>query len=258
MAALVTLLLYAPVLGQMSDLRGGLSATSPDQPRLLGAEGLHLLLQMGGAWSGWAALPGLIAAAAAAALGVRTAGQRRVVALCGLGLVVYVTAVLAGGMWSYARFALFAWPLAALLIGAGIDVLWGRWPTASIALAATTLAAWSADLVLRPAKQPLRDAAEYIHDHGGTGSSVLVVDLAHSVFTMYGRGLELTFSHFHGRDIAARLAESRPQWVVIYYPRSVKPETYGTIEAAGYAQVQRFAGWVDWTNGDVLVWARGE
>src|SRR5262249_28451782 len=61
LAASITITLYAPVLPSMLAARGMFTATDPNQPTILGSEGLHALLQLGGSWYWWAAIPGLIA-----------------------------------------------------------------------------------------------------------------------------------------------------------------------------------------------------
>jgi hypothetical protein len=254
-AAALSALLYAPLLREMMGLRSGLAATTADQPRLLGAEGVHLVWQMGGAWAWWAALPGLAVVTLGAARGLATPARRRVALLAGLGLVPYVALVLAAGTWSYARFALFAWPAAALLLAAGLDAAWRRRRGAGLAVLAILLAGWATDLITRPPKQPLRDAAEYIAAQGGARPRVLAVGLAHGVFSVYAARMDLTVSLGHGSDIDDKLAESRPRWVVVYYPRSVPQRTYAALRAAGFTEAVRFEGWVDWGNGDVVVWS---
>ena len=41
-----------------------------------------------------------------------------------------------------------------------------------------------------------------------------------------------------------------------YYPNHVSEANYKLLEDRGFMQVQRFRGWVDWNNGDVLVYRR--
>ncbi len=60
-AAVLTLTLYAPAIPDLLNARGIYVASSGDEPGLLGPEGWHALLQLGGSWYAWVAWPGLIA-----------------------------------------------------------------------------------------------------------------------------------------------------------------------------------------------------
>ena len=40
----------------------------------------------------------------------------------------------------------------------------------------------------------------------------------------------------------------------MYYPNSVSDDNYTLLDERGYEMVERFPGWADWTNGDVLVY----
>jgi hypothetical protein len=255
LAAVITVTLYAPVVPQVLAIRDTFTVSGDHQPTLLGPEGLHTLLQLGGAWYAWAALPGLVLLAIGFGAGIRKTRLRETIAVSWLGLPVYLVVVIATQQWMYARFALFAIPGAMLLMATGLVALhqWRR-PAALVAGAAV-LAVSIADLVVRPPKQPLRDAADFVAATG-EGQRVVVVGLHHQVFEVYAQGMNVTYSLQHGRDLEERLRADTPFWVVLYYPESVADETLTLLEVLGFEQIAQFDGWVDWSNGDVLVYRR--
>ncbi len=264
LAAALTLALYAPALPDLLRGRGTYVSSRGDEPGVFGPEGWHALLQLGGSWDPWAAIPGLALFATGIAVAFRRGADPRIrtaLAVSLAGLPIFVLAVWLGGSWMYARFALFALPGAALAMAAGFEAIlaWNR--TAVLAAAIAVLAASAADLGLRPAKQPLRDAAAYVRAERGEGEPILVVGLAHPVMDLYLGELGPAHSPFHGADLPRQLDLVRPAWIVLYYPNHVGPDNYALLEARGYSLVRRFRGWVDWSNhdwsnGDVLVYRR--
>jgi hypothetical protein len=171
------------------------------------------------------------------------------------GLPVCIAAILLGGTWVYARFLLFALPGSLLLIAGGIERLWSWRRAAGLAAAAVMLLAAAGDLVTLPPKQPLRDAVQLVASEAEAGDPVLAVGLAHRVLDIYAGDLVLTYSLRHGEDLRRQL-NVQPGWIILYYPNSVAPETYALIERTGFVPAARFEGWVDWDNGDVLVFRR--
>ena len=112
-----------------------------------------------------------------------------------------------------------------------------------------------ADLVVRPARQPLRDAAAYVRANATSPGPRVVVGIAHHVVSVYGQGLDLHLSPFHGRDtLAADLDRVQPEWVIMLYPRSVDARALETLEERGYRVVETLPGWVDWGGGEVDIW----
>lgn len=265
LGASIALTLYAPMLPAMLASRGMFAAQSATQPTIIGPEGLHALLQMGGSWNWWAAIPGLflvalglisIAIKRSTPEGRETASVAVEVAVTGLPLMVIAVAL--SGTWVYARFMLFALPGAMLLIALGIDGLW-RWKSAAAYVTISALALFSvADLAIRPPKQPLRDAVEYIAAQRSHDDRILAIGLAHEVLRIYAHDMNLTYSLRHGADLPQKLVSVRPRWIIVEYPRSVRPETYELILRAGFTRAARFHGWVDWTNGDIVVYQRNE
>jgi 4-amino-4-deoxy-L-arabinose transferase-like glycosyltransferase len=267
-AAVITITLYSPMIPQMLDARGMFSATQIDQPTILSPEGWHALLQLGGSWCWWAAIPGLalFTVGLFAILGKTSEtsdagapsreGANIVVELAMLGLPLMLIVVALSGTWMYARFTLFALPGAMLLIALGLDAIW-RWRIVAGAIAMAIVSGVStADLSIRPPKQPLRNAADYVRAHRAPNDRTLVVGLAHEVLRIYDGDLKLSYSFHHGADLMERLARIHPQWIVVEYPRSVSPETYDLIKHAGFSEVAHFHGWADWNNGDIVVYRR--
>jgi len=257
LAALITLALYAPVIPEMLAQRGMYTAARGDEPLVFGAEGWHALLQLGGSWYPWDAWPG-IALAVIGFVGTAPKGDSprpgHAVAITLLGLPIFLVVVLATGTWMYSRFALFSVPGAVLLMALGLEALARRNRLVALAAGAVVLAASAADLALRPPKQPLRDAAAYVDARRADAEPVLVVGLAHQVLDLYLDGLE--YSLPHGADLDEKLNEPSPAWVVLYYPNHVSADGYALLDQLGFVEQQRFHGWVDWGNGDVIVYQK--
>ncbi len=257
LAAVMTATLYSPALPDALGIRATLEATGADhQPSLLGAEGVHAVLGLGGSWYGWAAAGGLLLGAVGLAAAVRDAGERRVVAAALLGLPLFAVSVAVLDTWMYARFTLFAFPGAVLLMARGIEVAWRRKRVLGLVVLGLLAAFGGADLGLRPAKQPLREAAEYVRAAREPDERVLVIGLGHRVMDAYGADLGLAYSLRHGVDLAEKLRSVDPVWVILYYPAHVAADRYGLLAERGYRLQERFRGWVDWGNGDVLVYEK--
>ncbi len=258
LAAALSIALYAPAVPDFWRHRGLYAAAGADQPSVLGAEGWHTLLQLGGSWYVWAALPGL-ALFVIGLLGGRTESNRGprlgdAAAVTLLGLPIFLLVVVMSGSWMYARFALLSLPGAVLLMAAGLETLL-RWrPAAGLAAGAMVLAAAVADLATRPAKQPLRDAANDVRSGRVDGEAILVVGLAHRVLDVYLGDLDPQYSLLHGVDLDEKIAATNPTWIILYYPQSVGVKAYAALAANGFTEHARFRGWVDWTNGDVIVY----
>jgi hypothetical protein len=43
---------------------------------------------------------------------------------------------------------------------------------------------------------------------------------------------------------------------VLYYPNHVSADGYAALDRRGFVESRRFRGWVDWDNGDVLVYRK--
>jgi hypothetical protein len=269
LAGLVTLALYAPVIPEMLAQRSMYTAARGDEPLVLGTEGWHTLLQLGGSWYPWDAWPGLALVVMGTVTFFRSPKKgdcppfaqegdcprpRDAVAITLLGLPIFLVVVAASGTWMYARFALFSLPGAVLLMALGLEALVRRNRIVALAAGAVVLAASAADLALRPSKQPLRDAAAYVSARRADPETVLVVGLAHQVMDLYLD--RVAYSLQHGADLERKLAETDPDWVVVYYPNHVSADRWSLLDQSGFVEAPRFHGWVDWDDGDVIVYRK--
>ena len=260
LAAAASIALYAPALRDMLSHIGMYHAARGDEPSVFATEGSHALWQLGGSWYAWAAWPGLLAAIIGLVVLVRNTQTvpREIAAAALLGLPIFLVTVVVAGSWMYARFTLFALPGAVLLTAVGVDELW-RWKrVAGLTALAMVIGFSAADLIVRPAKQPLRDAATYVRSNRADDEAVLVIGLAHRVMDIYLGDLQPQYSLHHGANLFEKLRDVNPEWIVLYYPKHVSQEQYEMLEQGGYTLVKRFDGWVDWGNGDVLVYRKQE
>lgn len=255
LAAGMTATLLAPLLPDAVRSAAMFRSAGGGEPKVLGLEGWHVLLQLGGSWSWWAAAPGLALGAIGFAAARRDSRAWPVLAASMLGLAIMMIALLAAGSWMYARFALFAMPGAAVLMAIGFDRLW-RWRRGAAALAAAVVVGgWMIDLAMRPPKQPLREAADFARATFGESAPGLVIELRHQALDPYLSGMTIAYSLHHGADVEHQLAARPPAWIIIVYPRSVAADRFDRIERE-FDLLRRFRGWVDWDNGDVLVFGR--
>lgn len=263
LAASISVTLYSTMIPTMLASRSMFAAVRDTQPTILGPEGWHAVLQLGGSWYWWAAIPGL----AAMVLGlILCTGRKRdtaignelsinrIIELSLIGLPLMLIVVALSGTWMYARFTLFAWLGAVLLMTVGVSWLWDRQRTLGMIVLGAVAICSLADLAVRPPKQPLRDAADFVREHRMQEDRLLVIGLAHPVLRLYADDLNLTYTYRHGVDLAQQLLRVRPTWIIVEYPSSVSRDTYDLLARAGYERAVSFPGWVDWTNGDVLVY----
>lgn len=259
LAGILTITLYAPAIPDLINLRSTFITSSDSQPGVIGIEGLHSLLQLGGSWYFWAAWPGLIILIFGIIYTFKktTSSIIREICLASLlGLPIFLVAILALDSWMYARFALFSLPGAILLIAIGLEQIYKRNKIFSIAALTLIIGLGISDLLLRPSKQPLRDAAVFIANNQAQGDDVLVIGLAHQVMSVYKFELNLTYSMQHGVDLKEKLNALRPQWIILYYPKHLTKQRSELLQNKGYEISQQFKGWVDWGNGDVVVYKK--
>ncbi len=173
-----------------------------------------------------------------------------------LGLPLMLIVVAFAGSWMYARFTLFALPGAILVIAFGLDALCDRKRIHALFALLLLFAFSIGDLTVRPAKQPLHEAASYVQNQIQPGERVLVIGLAHRVMEMYRGELEFSYSLFHGRDLSDDLDRAQPTWIILMYPNHVSAENKSLLNAQGFTKAQHFRGWVDWGNGDILIYRK--
>ena len=261
LAAVWTMTLYAPVLPAILRIRESFGGRA-DTPTVLGIEGWHTALQFGGSWYAWAAAPGIalgllgLATALRAPSGGNMPSPRGSVALTLLGLPIMMGLLHVLDSWMYARFALFMLPGAAMTIAIGLDAAWRRRRPAAIAAGVILLAAWTADGVVRPAKQPLREAAWFVTERAEEDEPVLVIGLRHEVLRAYAGPWEMRFARDHGADLDSAMLAAPVRLAVISYPKKVPTEVSARLHAEGFRPLATWPGWLDWGHGDVEVWGR--
>lgn len=255
LSAVLTLALYAPVIPAMLAIRETFGS-SGETPGVLGVEGWHTLLALGGSWYWWAGIPGLAAFLLGLSATSRDDNGTSIAVASLLGLPLFIATVLVLESWMYARFALFVIPGAIVMMSLGLETIWRRHRAAGIALLTVIIGVSIADLIARPPKQPLREAATYV-DEQSPHTPVLVVGLYHEVLSVYGGDLDLRYTGLHGQDFS-RAADAHPsaRWLVLYYEHNVSDAALAAIRSRGFEFDRRFPGWADWTNGDVVVMRR--
>lgn len=267
LGGVLAITLYAPLIPGLLAWRSNFAAASPDQPRIIGPEGLHALMQLGGAWTWKAAIVGLLAFGGGLIAAMRQGSDdaRRVqphavlsLSLVGIGLMLAVVAV--SGTWLYARFMLFVMPGAMLAMAMGVDAAWRKRIELGIAAMASIVVAGFVEVISLPPKQPLREAVEFVKQRMREGDRVLAVGVAHDVLRIYDYDMELNIanSFMLGRDLEAKLETVQPRWVFVEYPLRVPADRYQVLAAHGYREVARLDGWADWGHGDVLIFSQSE
>lgn len=256
LGAILTLTLYAPVIPQILSIRETFVATEGNEPRIFGPEGVHALLQLGGSWYWWCSVVGfwLFVRGLVSATTSKTLQTPAVLSLLGLPLMLIVVAI--AGSWMYARFTFFALPGAILIMACGLDALWDRKRVLALFALLLIVASSIGDLTARPPKQPLREAATYLQNQIQPGERVLVIGLAHRVMDMYRGEMDFSYSLFHGRDLPDDLARTKPTWIILMYPNHVSAENKTLLNKQGFTETQFFRGWVDWGNGDILIYRK--
>ena len=252
-----TLLVISPFLPDLITLRREFSASDGDEPSLFGVEGQQAILQLGGSWFWWAAIPGIALAAVGITESSRWPRLRIATLAAAAGLIVAFTLLFAGGGWVYARFLLFLIPVGTLLIAAGIRGLAYLPNRPELAIMAAMLlgGCWLTDLTTRSERQPIRDGVEYLIATTPPGTLAWSIGLGDDVADYYATGRDLTLRSVSG--LGVRLNPDSllggPDHIIMLYPDLVTPEVRDLLMNAGFKEGKRFPGWLDWGKGDVLI-----
>jgi hypothetical protein len=255
-AALLAAALYSPALPDMLAIRSEFKAADGNEPTLLSAQGTMMVEMLGGTWTWWASLASLPLLVA----GIAAARKQRslAVALC-LAMGGVLVALLAPllNSWLYARFLTFMVPAVALTVGAGGALLVARWPRAGAALSGLAACTWVASLLLLPARQPLREAVDYIAQHRQPQDAAVAIGLPDEVQQFYAHAHQLSIpgTGAYGAHLGEALRAARPQWVLMLYPKSMPAQVHDALRQSGYQAVARFPGWIDQGNGETAVFA---
>ena len=265
LAGITSITLLAPLLPDLLRIRSEFQALDGTEPTIFSAEGIHVLLGIGGAWTPLASLPG-IGLLIIGFFGARRDPTRRMpLAVTLLGLPILVIGTEIGGSWMYARFALFALPGIFLVITLGaFDVarfLRQRDANAmrvnrALFLGAFAIAAlWTESLASLPQKQPIRDGVFFIRNQDPSISEIVSLGLADNVASYYGILAGMNVQSVGVGGVTIDKVSTNIQWMIVLYPQSIAVGVRKVLNE-NWTLVETFPGWVDWGNGDVLVYRR--
>lgn len=257
LGAVSTVVVLSPLLPDLLAMRGEFSASDGNEPTLFGVEGFHALLQLGGSWTWWASIPGGVLGVFGL-IGMCRGPQGRVaLAMLALGGVVAVVLIGLAESWLYARFLFFMVAPASLAMAMGLRSMR---PRAAMFVAIMVCGVWTVSLAMRGPKQPiyqgLEAAAHAVQAAHASDGRVLSIGLVDDVAAYYARpfDLHLQSTGVLGEDLGDLAAA--PDVALMLYPNLVSEHVMGQLHDAGYREIARFSGWLDWGDGDVVVLER--
>ena len=260
LAAATTLMVLSPILPDLLRQRSEFIALDGDEPSWFGPEGWHAVLGLGGSWTWWAAVPGLLLAGFGTTEILRWPRLRSAVLAGIAGGIVILIITLGAQSWIYARFLVFMVVPMGLLIAAalrGIGDFEHRGILGPI-VAVLLFAIWTTSvLTLRP-KQPIREAVTELRTLTGPDASAWSVGLPEDVAAFYtlGQGPQLMRTGLLGSDLDARALAVGPDHLLMLYPSRVSTEVLDLLRDAGFTIHREYEGWLDWTHGNVAIWTR--
>ena len=256
-AALLTLLVYAPILPAMFAIRSEFRSLDGNEPTLIGPEGWMMLLSIGGSWKVWASLAALPLVVAGAAAATRDARLRTALILSLGGTVLALAFPLFLGSWLYARFLAFTVPGIALLLAAGFLEINDRKPGAARVIALLVGSAWIASLATLGPRQQIREAVMYVASHRTPTEGAFAVGLPDDVHQWYAVPLRVDMpgSGPYGSALEERLRDPAAAWAVLFYPRTLTTAA-NQLRDAGFVEEARFPGWIDAGGGEIIVLRR--
>ena len=257
MAALLTLLVYAPILSAMFAIRSEFRALDGNEPTLIGPEGWMMLLSIGGAWKVWASLAALPLVVAGLAAATRDTRLRTALVLSLGGTVLALAFPLFLGSWLYARFLAFTMPGIALLLAAGFLEINARTPRAARVIALLVASAWIASLATLGPRQQIREAVMYVARHRTPTEGAFAVGLPDDVHQWYAvpLGIDMPGSGPYGTALQQHLHDPAAAWAVLLYPRTLTAAA-DQLREAGFVEEARFPGWIDAGGGEIIVLRR--
>lgn len=263
LAAVMTATLLAPTLPELWEGSGAFRALDADQPLLLGREGRWAGLGLGGSWTYFGGLCGLLLVAIGLTGAKGDSAIGRGLLVCGLPLVVAVVLVLLLGTWIYARFLILGLPFTLLAITAGFHRVGHRSPLAACGLGVLLSAGWTTDLWYRyqVPRQPVREIMAQIPDNDRRIAVIGVVDFP-IVLSWYVEDPQRIIDAGRLLNENEELLESSSiEWVVIGYPKKTIPD-WDTRRALlpgdeklvdGFEIVDFQPGWIDEDGSMVLL-----
>jgi len=275
MAGVVAAVLLSPLLGDVLATRQDYVRTDAAQPSVFSREGYEAITGLTLSWSRWfvTAAPVLSALAIVGVAMVMRARDettkraRRMLAPFALALALALVLPPILGAWTYARFTLFALPIGLVAVALALEASSLSRKASSLSrkrrapIQAIVIGAVALDALLSIAfyrvKQPIRDAVEIVAAQRGAQDQVATIGLPDNAVAFYARqfGFDAAPTGFLGKDLAAVVERSRPEFVVVLYPDRLAPETFATLDAA-FDRTHRLEGWADWGHGDVEIWRR--
>ena len=260
LAAATTLMVLSPILPDLLRQRSEFIALDGDEPSWFGPEGWHAVLGLGGSWTWWSALPGLILAGFGTTEILRWPRLRSAVLAGVAGGIVILIVTFGAQSWIYARFMVFMVVPTSLLIAAalrGIGDFEHRGILGPI-VALLLFATWTTSVLALPPKQPIREAVIELRALAGPDASAWSVGLPEDVAAFYtlGEGPRLMRTGLLGSDLDARSLAVGPDHLLMLYPSRVSAEVLDLLRDAGFTIHREYEGWLDWTHGDVAVWTR--
>jgi hypothetical protein len=266
-AGILAAVLLSPLLGDVLATRQDYVRTDAAQPSVFSREGYEALTGLTLSWSRWfaTAAPFLSALAIVGITMVirardeATTRARRVLFPFALALALALVLPPILGAWTYARFTLFALPIGLVAVAFALEGAarrTGRAPVRAILIGAIALDALLS-LGFYRVKQPIRDAVEIVAAQRAERDQVATIGLPDNAVAFYARqfGFDAAPTGFLGKDLAAVVERTRPEFVVVLYPDRLAPETFATLDA-GFDRTHRLEGWADWGHGDVEIWRR--
>jgi len=256
-AALLTLLVYAPILPAMFAIRSEFRALDGNEPTLIGPEGWMMLLSIGGSWKMWASLAALPLVVAGIAAATRDARLRTALVLSLGGTVLALAFPLFLGSWLYARFLAFTMPGIALLLAAGFMEINDRTPRTARVIALLVASAWIASLATLGPRQQIREAVMYVASHRTPTEGAFAVGLPDDVHQWYAvpLGVDMPGSGPYGTALQQHLHDPAAAWAVLLYPRTLTAAA-DQLREAGFVEEARFPGWIDAGGGEIIVLRR--
>ena len=272
LAAITTLTLLAPTIPEMLNDSASFSASRNDQPGFFGREGADGLLGLGGAWSLWGGIPGLLLVCLGCLSARKDKALRRTLLITGLPTLIAVSLVCGFGTWIYARFLVFGITFSILAVAAGIRIVWLRSEVLGMVASGLLLLGWGNDILSRYQipRQPIREIMTTIPNDGSGIGFIGITDLG-IILSWYAddpdRITELDSSNSEARASRQR---KTTDWIVIAYPSRSIPETnllkiadgletsnIPTLEEVieGYVVRRLEPGWID-DDGSVLLLER--
>jgi hypothetical protein len=256
-AALLTLLVYAPILPAMFAIRSEFRALDGNEPTLIGPEGWMMLLSIGGSWKVWASLAALPLVVAGVAAATRDARLRTALILSLGGTVLALAFPIFLGSWLYARFLAFTVPGIALLLAAGFLEINDRKPGTARVIALLVASAWIASLATLGPRQQIREAVMHVASHRTPTEGAFAVGLPDDVHQWYAvpMGVDMPGSGPYGATLQQHLHDPAAAWAVLLYPRTLTAAA-DQLRDAGFVEEARFPGWIDAGGGEIIVLRR--